>query len=65
MSKSKVWKIKDLDSSFTDEQLIKMIKNREVNEDTMVSSKEIKEWIALKDTIYQFYFKQEEQDETI
>ena len=65
MSKSKVWKIKDLDSSFTDEQLIKMIKNREVYEDTMVSSKEIKEWIALKDTIYQFYFKQEEQDETI
>ena len=59
----KVWKIKDYEGIFTDEQIITLIKNGKLNEDDELSSKDIKEYIKIKDSIYQYYL--EKKNETI
>lgn len=64
MKNSKIWKIKGFEGTFTDEQLISLIKRGEVKPDYELSTKDMKEWIMLKDSIYQYYMK-EETNETI
>ena len=59
MNKNKVWKIRGLDTSFSDEELIDLIKQGKIKKEAFVSSKDMKIWISLKDSIYQFYFKED------
>lgn len=59
MSKNKIWKIRGLDASFSDEELIDLIKQGKIKKETFVSSKDMKIWISLKDSIYQFYFEED------
>lgn len=54
---SKIWKIKDYEGSFTDEEIIYLIKDGKLTGEDYLSSKDIKEYIMIKDSIYQYYLK--------
>lgn len=62
MSKAKIWKIKGYEGIFTDEELITLIKQGQVKEDFKITTKDIKEWIKVKDSIYQFYLRGENNE---
>ena len=64
MIKNKIWKIKGFEGTFTDEELIALIESGEVKADYSLTTREMKKWIKLKDSIYQFYLK-EQEDENI
>ena len=65
MSKAKIWKIKGYEGTFTDDDLITLIKTGQVKEDFRITTKDIKEWIRVKDSIYAFYLKGNDENETI
>ena len=56
---SKIWKVRGRDGKLTDEELIEMIKKGELSYDDHISTSEMKAWMKIKDTIYQFYLKRE------
>ena len=61
----KIWQIKDRPKSLilTDEQLIIAIKNGLLNGDDVLINVDLKDDIAIKDSIYNFYLKDpHEQD---
>lgn len=60
MRNSKVWKIKDYEGSFTDEQIISLIKSGKLTGDDCLTSKDIKGFIKIKDSIYEYYLKKGE-----
>ena len=60
---NKIWKIRGLEGKYTDEELITMIKNGELSGNDYISNSDMKTWMKIKDTIYQFYLGGE--DETI
>ena len=64
MKKNKIWRIKGFEGSYTDEELITLIKNKQVKADFSLTSREMKSWVKLKDSIYQFYLE-ESENETI
>lgn len=59
----KIWKTQN-NVSYTDEELIDAIKKGYVKGDTLIISNMLKDYIAIKDTIYQFYLK-EDSNETL
>lgn len=61
----KVWKIKGYEGSFTDEQIISLIKKGQITGEDYLTSKDIKEFIKIKDSIYEYYLNKEEKNETI
>lgn len=61
---NKIWKIKGYQGTFTDEEIITLIKTNKINGDDCLTSKDIKVWIQIKDSIYQYYLK-EQTNETI
>ena len=61
---NKIWKIKDKDLLLSDEELIEMIKQGKISKDTKVATKDMKHHVRLSDSIYQFYFK-EDNHETV
>ncbi|MDO4198514.1 MAG: DUF4339 domain-containing protein [Erysipelotrichaceae bacterium] len=65
MNKPKIWKIKGYEGSFSDDELIALIRNGQVLGSFKITTKELKDWIKVKDSIYQFYIKGDEEDETI
>ena len=62
----KIWQIKDRPKSLilTDKELILAIKNGLLTKDDILISVDLKNEIAIKDSIYSFYLKKEthEQD---
>lgn len=62
---SKVFKIKGYEGIFTDEQIITLIKQGKVKADDYLSSKDLKGWIKVKDSIYQYYLREDTLNETI
>lgn len=60
MRNSKVWKIKDYEGSFTDEQIISLIKSGKLTGEDCLTSKDIKGYIKIKDSIYEYYLKKGE-----
>jgi len=64
MAKSKVWKIRGTSLVLSDEELISLIKLGKISKDALLATSDMKVWIALKDSIYQFYLE-EKQNETI
>ena len=67
MPTNSMWKIQGKDELISDERLISMIKNGEVSKEDSVTNKDMKIWMKLKDSIYQFYFtdKEDESDEDL
>ena len=57
MTKNKIWKIKGFEGTFTDEDLITLIREGQVKPDYLLKSKDMKKWVALKDSIYQYYME--------
>lgn len=57
MTKNKIWKIKGFEGTFTDEDLIALIREGQVKSDYLLKSKDMKKWIALKESIYQYYME--------
>ncbi len=62
MKKSKVWRVKGFEGSFSDEELIELIRNGELKPDYAITTREMKKWIRLKDSIYQYYLRSEENE---
>ena len=52
----KTWKVKDK-GYCSDEDLIAFIQNGKVLPDDLIMSEEIKEYIKVKDSVYAFYLK--------
>ena len=64
MSKPKIWKIKNYEGTFTDDEIITLIKKGQIKGNFRIMTKELKEWIKVEDSIYQFYLEGE-KDENI
>ena len=62
---SKIWKIKGYEGSFTDEEIIMLIKSGRLSSDDCLTTKDIKGWIRIGDSIYQYYLKKGDNNETI
>ena len=63
MKKNKIWRIKGFEGTFSDEELIELIRSGELKGDYAITTKEMKRWVRLKDSIYQYYL--EAKDETL
>lgn len=59
MKKSRVWKIKGYEGTFTDEELVSLIRNGQVKKDYQVTTKDMKKWIKIEDSIYEYYLRKE------
>ena len=55
----KVWKIKNYEGTFTDEEIIYLIKSGKLTGDDSLGSKDIKGYIKIKDSIYEYYLDKE------
>ncbi len=63
MKKNKIWRIKGFEGTFSDEELIELIRSGELKGDYAITTREMKRWVRLKDSIYQYYL--EAKDETL
>ena len=52
---NKIWRIRGYEGKFSDEELIYLIKNHKLTGDDYICNSDMKTWIKIKDTIYQFY----------
>lgn len=59
----KIWRIQNVAQIYTDEELVTLIKQGKIKGDMRITNRDLKKWIKVKDTIYQFYLKDEKQDE--
>ena len=62
MGKNKIWKIKSYEDSFTDEEVVEMIKNGQLKGEDALSSRDMKKWVKIEDSIYQFYLEDKENE---
>lgn len=62
---NKVWKIKGYEGSFTDNQIVALIKSGKLSGNDSLCSKDIKGYIKIKDSIYEYYLKKGKKNETI
>lgn len=65
MISNKIWKIKDKEELYTDQELIEMIKNGSIDKDTLIATKDMRHHMKVSETIYQFYFKEGNKNEAI
>lgn len=56
---TKIWHIQNDSKSYTDEELIEMIKNQKLDGETRITNRDLRKWIKIKNTIYQFYLPKE------
>ena len=59
MNEAKIWKVKGKDRNLTDSELIEAIKSGEIKGNDAVSTRDMKIWVNIKDSVYQFYIKEE------
>lgn len=59
MISKKVWKIEGYEGTFTDEQIVALIKSGKLTGEDALSSKDIKGYIKIKDSIYEYYLGKE------
>ena len=64
MAKDKIWKVKSNNNMYSDEELIELIKNHQINLEEEITTKEMKQWIKIIDSVYAYYAK-EVRHETI
>ena len=65
MLNNKIWKISGIETKYSDEEIVEMIKDGRIKPDDRIATKDMKKWIKVKDSIYQFYIKQEAEHENI
>lgn len=59
MISGKVWKIKGYEGNFTDEQIITLIKSGKLTGEDALTCKEMKGYIKIKNSIYEYYLDKE------
>ena len=59
MISNKVWKIKGYEGSFTDEQIVTLIKSGKLKGDDALTCKDMKGYIKIKNSIYEYYLDKE------
>lgn len=57
MAKDKIWKVKSNNNMYSDEELIELIKNHQINLEEEITTKEMKQWIKIIDSVYAYYAK--------
>ena len=62
MKKNKIWRIKGFEGTFSDEELIELIWSGELKLDYQITTREMKKWVKLKDSIYQYYMEGREDE---
>lgn len=62
--KQQIWKIRGVKEKFSDEDLVEMIKQGSLSANDYIATNDMKVWIEVKESIYQFYLK-ENQRETL
>ncbi|MBR4484794.1 MAG: hypothetical protein IKO97_06245 [Erysipelotrichaceae bacterium] len=62
MKKNKIWRIKGFEGTFSDEELIELIWSGEIKPDYQITTREMKKWVKLKDSIYQYYMEGREDE---
>lgn len=62
---NKIWKIRGKQEKISDEELIKMIKEGRLSKDDYISNSDMKSYMKIEDTIYQYYLRREDKDETV
>lgn len=62
-NKDKIWRIQNDNNSYTDDELIELIKNGTLKKDTRITNRELKKWLCIKDTIYDIYLNEENAKE--
>ena len=62
MKKNKIWRIKGFEGTFSDEELIELIWSGELKPDYQITTREMKKWVKLKDSIYQYYMDGREDE---
>ena len=60
-----VWKIKNSKYMFSDQDVIDLIRMGKLKGDDYLMSKDMKDWIKLEDSIYQFYLKENKHNENL
>lgn len=65
MLNNKIWKISGIETKYSDEEIVEMIQDGRIKPDDRIATKDMKKWIKVKDSIYQFYIKQEVEHENI
>ena len=65
MLNNKIWKISGIETKYSDEDIVEMIQDGRIKPDDRIATKDMKKWIKVKDSIYQFYIKQEAEHENI
>ena len=64
MLKNKIWKIKGFEGVFTDDEIIALISSGEIKGEYSLTSRDMKKWVKVKDSIYQFYLE-DDKNETV
>ena len=62
--KQQIWKIRGVKERFSDEELVEMIKQGSLSGEDYIATNDMKAWIEVKESIYQFYLK-EKTNETL
>lgn len=62
--KQQIWKIRGVKERFSDEELVEMIKQGSLSGENYIVTNDMKEWVQVKESIYQFYLK-ENKNETL
>lgn len=52
---NKLWRIRGKEGKYTDEELIALIKRGELKGEDYIANSELKKWMRIQNTIYQFY----------
>lgn len=52
-----LWKIKGREEKVSDEQLIEMIKQGLLTGDDYITNRDLKKYVSISDSIYEFYLK--------
>lgn len=55
---AKIWKIRRTNEKLSDEELIEKIKDGSIKGDDYIATNDIKVWIQVKESIYQYYLKE-------
>ena len=51
----KIWKVRGVKEKFSDEELIQLIKLGKIVPEDYVATSDMKVWVQIKDSIYQYY----------
>ena len=57
----KVWKIKGYEGKFSDEQLVSLLKSARLTGEDSITSKDLKTFIKIKNSIYAYYLKEDKK----